>query len=362
MVFLIIAKFRLFRKGQGCADDRNVTTFWQDGRVRTHLRIYGLVLAAVICFGSGTVARAVQEKTGYSPPVIAPVLPPRQLDDGGQGPIPVNDPFNEEDLGRTPANMLTAASIQALLDNEESPFWQAARREVEAPVTRRLVSGTPIGRGTVGPRAGRKRIALTFDDGPHTATTLSILRVLKQHRVPATFFFVGTMAERHPDLVRAAFIGGHSIGNHTFHHMTMVSLPETDALTEIKACGNVLRAVTGVTPHLFRPPGGRYNSKIAAGAAALGYRTILWTSDPGDFNRLSSAAIVQRTALTATPGGIVILHSGVPETVRALPEIIKSLRRAGYEFVTVDTLLKPAPDYSRIALSGTSAKPLVPGR
>jgi peptidoglycan/xylan/chitin deacetylase (PgdA/CDA1 family) len=63
-----------------------------------------------------------------------------------------------------------------------------------------------------------------------------------------------------------------------------------------------------------------------------------------------------------TPGGVVILHSGVEETVRALPEIIKSLRSAGYEFVTVDTLLKPAPDYSRSALSGTSAKLLVPGR
>jgi peptidoglycan/xylan/chitin deacetylase (PgdA/CDA1 family) len=75
----------------------------------------------------------------------------------------------------------------------------------------------------------------------------------------------------------------------------MVSLGEADARTEIQACGNVLRAATGVTPHLFRPPGGQYNARIAGSAATLGYRTILWTSDPGDFNRLPASVIVQRT-------------------------------------------------------------------
>jgi peptidoglycan/xylan/chitin deacetylase (PgdA/CDA1 family) len=78
-----------------------------------------------------------------------------------------------------------------MLDNEDSPFWLAARREIEVSEIRRPVSSRPVGRGTVGTRAGKKLISLTFDDGPHTATTPSILRVLKQHRVPATFFLSG---------------------------------------------------------------------------------------------------------------------------------------------------------------------------
>jgi hypothetical protein len=59
------------------------------------LRTFVFSLAAVVCLGSGPVPSAVQEPKGYSPPVIAPALPPRTLDDGGLPPIPVNDPFNE---------------------------------------------------------------------------------------------------------------------------------------------------------------------------------------------------------------------------------------------------------------------------
>ena len=290
-----------------------------------------------------------QNVPAYPSPTIVPSLPTRRLNDSGLPPISVDDPFDEADPGRTAANMLTLERIQAMLDNEESVFWTSAWRETDGgegrfmrqPIT--LWKGTAnriLVRSTEKYRAGKKLIALTFDDGPHTATTQPILLILKQYHVPATFFFVGAMAERHPDLVRATARGGHSIGNHTFHHVTMVALSRADAATEIKACGNVLKAATGVTPHLFRPPGGQYTAQIAGDAAALGYQTILWTGDPGDYLRLAPAVIAKRTLKTVTPGGIVILHSGVPETVRALPTIIESLRKAGYSFVTVDEMLK----------------------
>jgi peptidoglycan/xylan/chitin deacetylase (PgdA/CDA1 family) len=333
------------------------------------LRIFQGAVAALSLIGVALPSlplSAKQEPKGYPPPVIAPALPPRKLDDGSLPPIAVDDPFNEEDPNRTAANMLTPERIKAMIDNEESVFWEAARRDVygESGGTLKTIEAKRaslqkdlrrrvVGRGVQGYRNGKKLVALTFDDGPHTATTQPILDILKQYRVPATFFFVGAMAERHPELVRAAFKDGHSIGNHTFHHVTMVKLSEADAVTEIKACGNVIRAATGFSPHLFRPPGGRYNQRIAEDAAALGYDTILWTCDPGDYLRLHPAIIAQRTLKTVTPGGIIILHSGVPETVRALPYIIESLREAGCQFVTVDEMLKSQNTTVRKAVTRT---------
>ena len=304
---------------------------------------FSLIAFAGITFA---VVGAFPDATAFAPPVptypapsMAPSLPPRKLDDGGLPPISVDDPFNENDPSRTAANMLTLEQIQAMLDNEESPFWTVARREIEEGIGPRR-KPMLLSRAAVPYRAGKKLVALTFDDGPHTATTQPILLILKRYHVPATFFFVGAMAARHPDLVRAAAKDGHSIGNHTFHHVTMPALSEADAATEIKACGSVIKAATGVAPHLFRPPGGQYTPQIAGDAAALGYCTVLWTCDPGDYLRLPPAVITKRTLKTVTPGGIVILHSGVPETVRALPSIIESLRAAGYSFVTVDEMWK----------------------
>lgn len=290
----------------------------------------------------------------YPAPPLPTPLPTPTINDGGQPPIEVDDPFNENDPNRTPANMLSDARIQAILDNEESPFWVTAHRQVfgihggtlqdlarERSELDRDVR-TTIFRHTASPVTadGRKLLALTFDDGPHVATTQLILDVLKQYRCPATFFFVGEMAVRHPDLVRAAFRAGHSVGNHTFHHLTLVKLSEGDAVTEIMACGNILHAITGVTPHLFRPPGGTFTTDIAEDAALLGYTTVLWTGDAGDYERLHPAVIAQRTLKCARPGGIIILHSGVLQTVRALPYIIESLRNMGYTLVTVDQMLQ----------------------
>ena len=320
------------------ADDSDVTQFraW-NYRIVPRFAFAGITLATVFAFPAAK-AFAPPVPT-YPSPTIAPPLPAHKLDDGGLPPISVDDPFNENDLSRTAANLLTPEQIQAMLNNEESVFWTSARREINAGIGRTR-KPMILARSTRQYRAGKKLVALTFDDGPHTATTQPILDILKRRHVPATFFFVGAMAARHPELVRAAAHDGHSIGNHTFHHVTMPALSQADAATEIKACGSVIKAATGAMPHLFRPPGGQYTPQIAGDAAALGYQTVLWTCDPGDYLRLPPAVIAKRTLKTVTPGGIIILHSGVGETVRALPSIIESLRAAGYLFVTVDEMLK----------------------
>jgi chitin deacetylase len=180
------------------------------------------------------------------------------------------------------------------------------------------------------------------------------------------------MAVRHPELVRAAFRDGHSIGNHTFHHFSLIRLSEGQAVTEIMACGNILKAITGSLPHLFRPPGGTYSTDVAEDAALLGYTMVLWTGDAGDYERLPPAVIAQRTLKCARPGGVIILHSGVTQTVRALPYIIETLRNEGYTLVTVDQMIQagvaapshsnhlsvPEPSAGRKYLNGRFVRPL----
>ena len=106
-------------------------------------------------------------------------------------------------------------------------------------------------------------IALTFDDGPHVASTLQLLALLKQFDVKATFFVVGEMAEQHPELVRAIAADGHVLGNHTFHHVNLKKIAPEYVAVELKACGEVVQSSIGRAPHLFRPPGGDYTTHVS---------------------------------------------------------------------------------------------------
>lgn len=201
-----------------------------------------------------------------------------------------------------------------------------------------------------------KEVALTFDDGPHAAYTPQLLAVLKQYNVKATFFVVGERAEQYPDLVREEVAEGHSVGNHTYHHVNLSKVTPEQAAVEIKACGEVVRAITGRSPHLFRPPGGDYDPQIAADAQALGYTTVLWTDDPGDFKHPGDQVIVDRTLDHLCPGGVILLHDGISQTIEVLPELIEQIRARGYTIVTVDQLIRDSADVRLSRMPASSAK------
>jgi peptidoglycan-N-acetylglucosamine deacetylase len=225
-------------------------------------------------------------------------------------------------------------------------FWRNARNEVDRSVLEllaqhqaelrkglwwnKLMRGDP----------DRKQIAITFDDGPHPAYTPRILDILKRYDANATFFLVGEMAEKYPDLVRAEVAAGHSLGNHTYHHVNLTKIPEEYVATEIKACGEVLRSITGRAPHLFRPPGGDYNAAVAATAAALGYTMVLWTDDPADYASPGEKVIETRLLSRIGSGGIVLIHDGIQQTVDVLPQILSVLKKRGYDLVSVDEMME----------------------
>ena len=250
-----------------------------------------------------------------------------------------------------PRNMLSRETALALEQADRDPYWLRAREEADTGVEKLLVQHEKeLARGlrlskVLRGNTGRKQLALTFDDGPHPAYTPKILDALREAKVPATFFLVGEMAERYPELVRAEQADGHSIGNHTYHHVSLPKIPEEYVATEIKACGEVLQKITGQAPHLFRPPGGQYNQEIAETSEALGYKLVLWTNDPGDYASPGESVIARRLLSRLDNGGIILIHDGISQTVELLPALIRQIRKEGYEFVTVDQLLQ------------TSAKP-----
>jgi len=185
----------------------------------------------------------------------------------------------------------------------------------------------------------KKDIAITFDDGPHPDYTPKLLDILKQYDVKATFFLVGEKAEQAPDLVRAEIAAGHNVGNHTYHHVNLKKIPEGSVATEIKACDDVLRHITGKRPHLFRPPGGDYNTKVVEVAEALGYTTVLWTDDPGDYASPGDKVIETRVLDRVSNGGIVLIHDGIQQTIDVLPRMLQRLKARGYRFVTMDQMM-----------------------
>lgn len=244
-------------------------------------------------------------------------------------------------------NTFTAAQAAAELSRDPDPIWRGALAHCEAQAASSF-SAAPALRSTAAGQQSllvrgdvhRKEIALTFDDGPHPAWTPQLLDVLRQCRVPATFFLVGEMAERYPGLVRDEVAAGDEVGNHTYHHVSLVKVGSADDAAEIAACGDVLKDITGKRPYLFRPPGGKLDPAALSAAAAQGYTTVMWTDDPGDYASPGVEAIVERTLHCARPGGILLLHDGIPQTIAALPQIVASLRAEGFTFVSMDQMLR----------------------
>jgi len=184
-----------------------------------------------------------------------------------------------------------------------------------------------------------KTIALTFDDGPHGDKTIQLLEVLRQLQIRATFFVVGKMVDKAPWIVREEVAQGHEIGNHTYDHLNLDTLTWPQIALEYKECSDAVERAAGFRPKFCRPPGGRFDTGVLQAAEDEGMWTVLWTDDPGDFALPDPKVLVDRLDRQLKDGGILLLHDGIPETIKVLPEVVQELRKRGYRFVTCSELL-----------------------
>ena len=191
-----------------------------------------------------------------------------------------------------------------------------------------------------GPREGN-RICLTFDDGPAPPYTEKILDILREHKVPATFFVCGKNVERYPDLLRRMVAEGHAIGNHTYSHLFVYFKSRKRLAEEIDHTQDIIEKVIGTRPTLFRPPYGARWFGLMPILKKRHMQLVQWSATGYDWHK-GTPGIVESSLTELTAGAVILLHDGSntrpagqidrSATVGALPLIIDEARQRGYTF------------------------------
>ncbi len=214
-----------------------------------------------------------------------------------------------------------------------------------------------------GDTANRKKLVLTFDDGPDPKYTPQILDILSAEHVPGTFFLVGINAENNIPIVKRIYREGHEIGNHTFTHPNIAKVSYKRAILEMESTRLLIECVTGHSTIMFRAPFNadfqpqKYEELVpVAWAHEKNYLDIGESIDPEDWEPGVSAdsifarVVREKARVTANDqnGNIILLHDAGGDsrkaTVEALPRIIKYFKERGYTFTTVADLLGKKKD------------------
>ena len=190
----------------------------------------------------------------------------------------------------------------------------------------------------------RNEIALTIDDGPDPQVTPLVLDLLEQYGVHATFFCIGEVAQRHPELCCDIVRRGHAVENHSQHHRHYFSLQGMAGLTrEIQAAQDTLSNITGQLPLFFRAPAGLRNPFLDPVLARLSLRLATWSVRAFD-TRVGDPDTVKRKLVKGLhAGAIILLHDahaartpdGDPVILAVLPTVLDAAAAANLRFVTL---------------------------
>ncbi|MEV0631870.1 polysaccharide deacetylase family protein [Nonomuraea wenchangensis] len=184
-----------------------------------------------------------------------------------------------------------------------------------------------------------KCLALTFDDGPG-AQTPALLKTLRKANAKATFFLVGKRVEELPKIAKQTLAEGHAIGDHTYSHQSLRALLDEEISQEIRLGRDVIQQATGYRPTMFRPPYGHTDDRVLRIADEAGMSQIMWTGTTLDWSLRDARKITATVLKLARRDGVILMHDTVPATVKAMPGILKELKKQGYHLVTVPTLAR----------------------
>lgn len=182
----------------------------------------------------------------------------------------------------------------------------------------------------------KKTIALTFDDGPHPVYTPKLLAGLRERGVHVTFFLIGQNIDGNEEIVLQMKKDGHLIGNHSQNHMQLTKEQTKAACDQINRTNEKIREITGETPEYVRPPFGSWSEELEC---IVPMKIVLWNVDPLDWKTQNKDRIVRHIISHVEDGSIILLHDVYETSVDAALEVIDTLLKEGYNFVTVDELL-----------------------
>lgn len=339
------------------ANSLNPHLMFEDGR-RTKHTVW--LLDAVTGYNQGRVALSIHPagislwRLGLEEPSVWDVigrsnLPKEQLLDPIKVPQPANDVvdhdkgavFSISDERKPGKRNITVDPRRNLIVDEKL---------IDIPKSRKVESWG---------QKNQRRVALTFDDGPDAVYTPEVLDILKEKKVPATFFIIGQNALQNPNLMWRLYAEGHEIGNHTFTHPNLAGRSTSEAEFELNATQHVIESQLRIRTALFRAP---YNIDdvltnqdgldVLDVVSKLGYVNVRVTVDPNDWANPTSKQIVNRilkqiASKEDDESLVVLLHdSGGSRrsTITALPMIIDELHKRNYKFALVSDLLGVSRD------------------
>jgi peptidoglycan/xylan/chitin deacetylase (PgdA/CDA1 family) len=189
-------------------------------------------------------------------------------------------------------------------------------------------------------------VALTYDDGPGRSTE-EILRLLDRHDARATFFMVGSQAERFPHVARRIVSEGHEVGSHTFSHLDHFEVAPHEAVSDMLAGADAIAGVLGFEPRLYRAPYGHFIPETAAEARRRGWTCVFWSALGHDWEEdATPRSIADEVIADLDPGTIVLLHDSRrakpmdPEPVTGATTILlEHMARMGLRALPVGDIL-----------------------
>lgn len=184
-----------------------------------------------------------------------------------------------------------------------------------------------------------KLVYLTFDDGPHPATTPALLGRLAEEDLLATFFVVGAQAQAHPALLLALAEAGHQIGHHSMHHKQGVAFSSAKQWrAELEAADQTFENILHWRPKLFRPPVGITTPSLAKALDGQGRIAVGWTCRSGDWFTKDPQKVARRILRSLKPGAIFLLHDHPhpgASALEVLDLILPQIRAQGYRFAAL---------------------------
>ena len=181
-------------------------------------------------------------------------------------------------------------------------------------------------------------VALTFDDGPDPEITPQVLEILARHEARATFFVVGRRAAEQPELIRQMHEAGHCIGNHTWQHTPWFFFKTGKGLIdEIRRTQEVIQALCGVAPALFRAPAGIRGPFLQTALGRTRLKLVSWTRRGFDTVEDKPDRILRRLLRNLRAGDVLLLHdhgsvrtaTGTPVVIEVLPRLLEALHERG---------------------------------
>jgi len=236
-----------------------------------------------------------------------------------------NDYWDENNIPYKPTPPVHTPTPEPTISAEQSPLASDDKEQVSALPP----SATP-------PAAKpKRRIALTFDDGPHKSVTPMILDILKKKGGKATFFVLGNRVEYYPEIMQRIVDEGHEIGNHSWNHSELTKLNEEEIKEQFDKTQQAVFDTVAIWPNSIRPPYGAYDETVQAIAHLP---LVMWSVDTLDWKHRNKNKTIKAALAGAKEGSVILFHDLYSTTADALGPIMDKLIAQDYEFVTVSEL------------------------